>query len=89
MAKLTVAKAADQWEAAKRKMQALQVELDAAAGVLKDYFRASNRRDYKGRIGYSLAVQHRLDTEKVKAELGKRLPDFQRPVTIESLSLLK
>lgn len=88
MAKLSVSRAADQWEQAKRKMLALQVELEEASGVLKDYFHRTERRDYKGRIGFSIQVQQRLDTSKVKAELGKRLPDFQRPVTYETLSLL-
>jgi hypothetical protein len=30
-----------------------------------------------------------LDTEKVRAELGDRLSDFQRRVTVEILSLLE
>lgn len=88
MPKITVAQAADRWEKAKRKLVELQTELDTTSDVLKEHFRKTGRHEYKGRISYSVQVQHRLDTAKVKAELGKRLPDFQKPVTIESLSLL-
>jgi hypothetical protein len=66
--------------------------LDAAGDVLKEHFRDSDDREYRsrhGRIGFAVTARLQLDTDKVRAELGDRLPDFQRRVTVETLSLLE
>lgn len=86
---MSVAAAAQQWEAAKRAIDAEKARLDAAAEILKAHFRKTGRNEYKGRIAYSHGTRIQLDNAAVKAELGDRLPEFQRPVPYESLSLLK
>lgn len=88
MAKMSVAAAARQWIEAKRQEAQVQTKLEAAKAVLLEHFRKNDRRDYKGLIGYSIRTQQRLDTEKVKAELGDRLPKFQHVIEYEQLSLL-
>jgi hypothetical protein len=89
VAKLSVAEAARTWIEGKRQEAQIQAKLEASKAVLLDHFRKNDRRDYKGLIGYSVRTQVRLDTEKVKAELGDRLPRFQKTVDYEQLSLLK
>ena len=87
---MTVPQAAKAWEEAKREIARLQPKLDTAAEVLKDHFRKPpDKRDYRGRIGYSVASRAQLDAARVKEELGDRLPEFQKTVTYETLSLLK
>jgi hypothetical protein len=86
---MTVAEAADRWEEATRAVKALEAERAAAGEVLKAYFRKNGKRDYKGRIGFAVLSQTRLDTAKVKGELGDRLPEFQKTSTYEQLSLLR
>jgi len=86
---MNVTEAAKVWEDAKREIDRLKPSLEQAAGVLKEYFRANKKRDFRGRIGYAVSTRIQLDTTKVKAELGDRLADFQKRVDIEQLSLLK
>jgi hypothetical protein len=89
MAKLSVARAAAMWEAAKRDEAKVKADLDLAGDVLKQYFRRTGRSDYKGRISFAVLSRLQLDNDAVKRELGDRLPDFQRRITYEQLSLLK
>lgn len=86
---MTVAEAAKTWAETKRQIDALKPKLETSAEVLKEYFRKTERSNYRGLIGYAKTVRKRLDTKKVKAELGGRLEDFQVPSTAETLSLLK
>ena len=86
---MTVAEAATEFEKHKRAIAEHEAQLEPARQRLLEYFNKSDKRDYRGRIGYSREVQRRLDTTKVKAELGDRLADFQRSVPVEKLSLLK
>jgi hypothetical protein len=90
MAKMSVAQAAQVFEDAKRRMDEEKSRLEASSAVLKDYFRKRpDKRDYRGRIGFSVGSRRILDNEKVKQELGERLDDFKKTVTTETLSLLK
>jgi hypothetical protein len=86
---MNVTEAAKVWENSKREIDRLKPQLDQAAEVLKEYFRANKKRDFRGRIGYAVSTRVQLDSAKVKAELGDRLSDFQKRVDIEQLSLLK
>ena len=91
MAGMTLAKAARIWADTKRQLDELRPQLDAAAEVLKEHFRDCDEREYRsshGRIGYALTSRLQLDSAKVRAELGERLPEFQRRVPVETLSLL-
>jgi hypothetical protein len=89
MTVMTVKEAADRWIAATRELKRLEAERETAADVLKAHFRKNEKRDYKGLIGYAVVSQTRLDTAKVKAELGDRLEKFQKTNTFEQLSLLR
>jgi hypothetical protein len=88
MAKLTLAQAAAQWIKAKRAERKIAAELKAAAEVLKDHFRSSGKHTYNDQISYAVTTRTTLDTDKVKAHLGARLPQYQRTVEVETLSLL-
>ena len=77
--KLTLAEAADQWEAAKREIEKQKALVDEAAPVLLAHFEKTGRSTYKDRIareatGGSLV----LDQPKVREFLGKRLHEFQK-----------
>jgi hypothetical protein len=85
---MTLAEAARQYEESKRILAKHEPLKEAAADVLKTHFRKTGRSSYNDRIGYSTSQRTVLDQDKVKAELGKRLPRFQKTQTIESLSLL-
>ena len=85
---LTPTAAADQWKEAKRELDQVQGRLKAAEGILKEHFQKTGKQKFRG-IGYSQSSRLMLDNAKVKAELGDRLPDFQKRVPIESLSLLE
>lgn len=90
MGKMSISRAAEVYEDRNRKIKVLEAEKDEAAKALKEWFRAhSDRRDYKGLIGYSTGVRHQLDTAAVKAFLGQRLSKFERVVPFEQLSLLR
>jgi hypothetical protein len=87
---MKVAEAADVWANATRELKRLESERETAAGVLKEWFKAHpKQRAFRGLIGFSIGSRTNLDTAKVKAELGDRLPDFQKVITFEQLSLLK
>jgi hypothetical protein len=86
---VNVTEAARVWIEAKREMDRLKPQLEAAAEVLKEHFRKTGRATYRDRIGFATLSRLQLDTDKVKAELGARLPDFQRRITYDQLSLLK
>lgn len=90
---LTVPEAAKQWlEARAQRIDAERRE-KAAAAVLKPHLRKRLEKGlsptYRGRIGYALSIRRRLDTARVKAELGDRLGDFEVPSEVETLSPLK
>lgn len=85
---MTVAKAADVYEETKREIDRLKPQLDAAAEVLKEYFRKSGKQTYRKRIAYAVLSRRQLDSRKVKAELADRLEEFEKRVTYETLSLL-
>jgi hypothetical protein len=89
--KMTLAEAAEQWEKAKRDMQAAKALLDEAAPVLLDYFERTNRPDYKKRVGWNWTGGGVvLDQGKVRAFLGARLAEFQtRSRRSRSLTLLR
>ncbi len=86
---MSVAKAAQVWEDSKREIDPLKRLMDEAAKVLKEHFRKTKRSEYRGRIGYAKSAYMAIDTEKVKAEHVDDLEKFQKPVTRETLSLLK
>jgi hypothetical protein len=86
---VNVAEAADQWEEAKREIRRLEPQLQAAAEVLKEYFRKNGKNNYKGRIGYGVGTRRTLDSKAVRLELGDRVAEFEKQVTVETLSLLK
>lgn len=86
---MSVTEAAKVWEESKRILDEHKPRLEAAAEVLKEYFRTNGKSTYRGRISYALSKRKRLDTKKVKAELGDRLADFQVDSRYETLSLLK
>lgn len=89
---MTLAKAAEVWIKAKKAEDSAKATKDVAADILKDHFRKTNRQSYKsraGRIGLAVTSRTRLDTQKVKQELGDRLPRFQTTQTYETLSLLE
>jgi hypothetical protein len=85
---VTVAEAARRWVAAKKAERKAAAQLKASGQVLKDHFRKTGRHTYKDQISYAVATRRTLDTEKVKAELGDRLPKFERVSEVETLSLL-
>ena len=85
---MTVAEAADIFERNKREIDKRRPQMEAAAKRLKEHFRKTGSHTYKGRIGYARSTQRRLDQDKVKEELGARLPRFQKTVDVESLSLI-
>ncbi len=89
--KLTLAEAAEQWEAAKREAERCKPLLEEAAAVLLAHFEKTGRATYKDRIacvigGSSLV----LDQPKVRELLGERLHEFQkRTAPSRSLRLLR
>lgn len=89
-AKLTVGKAAAQYIEVKAKLRLLDAQKAEAERVLKEWFHEnSDKREYKGLIGYATGTRTTLDTDAVKAELGDRLPKFQKTIDFETLSVLK
>jgi hypothetical protein len=88
--KLTVAEAAEQWERAKRTIDAAKPELEEARAVLLDHFEKTGRTTYKGKIALvTTAAKLVLDQAKVREFLGKRLGEFQkRTEPSKSLTLL-
>jgi hypothetical protein len=88
---LTLAEAADQWEKSKRALDEHQPLLEEAAEVLLAHFEKTGRSTYKDRIALTIgSARLILDQPKVRAFLGKRLPDFQKRTTpSRSLTLLK
>lgn len=87
--KLSLTEAADQWEAAKRKMDEQKPLLEEAAAVLKAHFEKTGRSTYKDRIAYATSSRLLLDQTKVREFLGAKLSDFQKRVSTTSLTLLK
>jgi hypothetical protein len=89
--KLTLAQAADQWEKAKRLIDVQKPLLEEAAEVLLEHFERTGRATYKDRIALVIGSSRLiLDQAKVRAFLGKKLPDFQkRTEPSKSLTLLK
>lgn len=89
--KLTLAEAAEQWEQAKREVEAQKGLLEEAAGVLLAHFERTGRGAYKDRIGWSWRGGSLvLDQPKVREFLGDRLTEFQkRTDRSRSLTLLK
>lgn len=85
---MTPTKAAQIWEEEKREVEARTARLNAAADILKGWFRRTGKQTFRGRISYSMGSRLMLNTPKVKTELGDRLPDFQRRVSFETLTLV-
>ncbi len=88
--KLTLSQAAEQWEQAKREVEAQKGLLEEAAGVLLAHFEKTGRGAYKDRIGWSWRGGSLvLDQPRVREFLGDRLQEFQkRTERTRSLSLL-
>lgn len=86
---MTVTEAAKVWLEEKPEIDRRTARMKAAAEVLKTYFEKTGKQDYRGKIGYAVLSRRQLDTDKVKAELGERLSDFQKRITYSQLSLLK
>ena len=85
-----VSERAERWAAIQRTLNVLEAESKSIEAELKEYFRANpHLRDVDGLVGYGASVSLRLDTVRVKAELGARLREFQRTVRSETLSLLR
>ncbi len=89
--KLTLSQAAEQWEQAKREVEAQKGLLEEAAGVLLAHFERTGRCAYKDRIGWSWRGGSLvLDQPKVREFLGDRLTEFQKRTDCSrSLTLLK
>lgn len=89
--KLTLAEAADQWEAASREAARQRALLEESAQILLAYFERTGRSCYKDRIALILGGGSLvLDQAKVRAFLGERLHEFQkRTAQSRSLRLLK
>lgn len=85
---MKLAEAADVFLEEDRRYREAKARRDVAADMLKDHFRKTGRRTYKGKIAYSVGTQTRLDTAKVKVELYERLDEFQKTVTVETVSAL-
>lgn len=79
---LTVAEAADQWEAADRDAERAAALKKEAGPVLLKHFEKTGRLSYKDRIAVRQGADRTvLDQDAVKAFLGERLPEFQTRVT--------
>jgi|1186.fasta_scaffold08126_5 hypothetical protein len=79
---LTVAEAADQWEAADRDAERAAALKKEAGPVLLAHFEKTGRLSYKDRIALRQGADRTvLDTDAVKSFLGERLPEFQTRVT--------
>ncbi|MEA2255572.1 MAG: hypothetical protein QOG35_1617 [Solirubrobacteraceae bacterium] len=89
--KLSVAQAADQWEAAKRAIEKQKALLEEAAPILKAHLEKTGRKTYKDRIALiTTPAKLILDQPKVREFLGKRLGEFQkRTEPSTSLTLLE
>lgn len=87
--KLSLAEAADQWEAAKREIGRQKPLLEEAAEVLEAHFEKTGRTTYKDRIALTTGARTVLDQPGVRAFLGSRLGEFQKRITFKSLTLLK
>lgn len=89
--KLTVAAAAEQWEAAKRELERQKALLDEAAPVLLEHFEKTGRKTYKDRVALVQGPARTiLDQSKVREFLGARLAEFQKKsLPKPSLSLLE
>jgi hypothetical protein len=88
---VTLTQAAGIWIAEKKRRQDVAASFEEAERVLKAHFADSGRAEYAsktGKIGYARTIRKVLDSAKVKAFLGKRLPEYQRDSQVESLSLL-
>jgi hypothetical protein len=88
---VTVTEAARIWTAEKKRRAESGPAFEEAERILREHFRTTGRSEYAskaGRIGYARSIRKVLDSAKVKAFLGKRLPDYQRESEVESLSLL-
>lgn len=80
--KLTVAEAAEQWEKATLALQQAKPLREEAAEVLLAHFAKTGRSSYKDRIGLTAPdTRTILDQAKVRAFLGKRMPEFQKSST--------
>lgn len=88
---LTLAEAADQYEKATRIIDENKPLREEAAEVLLSHFEKTGRSTYKDRIALTIgSARLVLDQAKVRAFLGKRLPEFQKRTTpSRSLTLLK
>jgi hypothetical protein len=79
---LTLAEAAEQWEAADRDAELAAARKKEAAPVLLAHFEKTGRLSYKDRIALRQGADRTvLDTDAVKEFLGERLPEFQTRVT--------
>jgi hypothetical protein len=79
---LTLAEAAEQWEAADREIERLTALRKEAAPVLLKHFEKTGRISYKNRIALRQGADRTvLDQDAVKAFLGERVPEFQTRVT--------
>lgn len=88
---LSVAEAAEQFEKAKALEAKAKALLDEAKPVLLAWFERTGKRTYEERIeAQSTGGGLVLDTEKVKAFLGRRLPEFQKTQAVgTTLKLLR
>ena len=89
--KLTLAEAAEQWEAARREIDRCKPLLEESAPVLLEHFQRTGRATYRDRIALVVGSSRLvLDQARVREFLGERLGDFQRRTEpSRSLSLLK
>jgi len=88
MSTMSLAEAADIFVETTPAIKELEAQRGTAKQVLLEHFRKTGRHSYKGRIGYSRSLRTVLDQEKVKRELGRRLPKFQKTVSSESVTVL-
>lgn len=83
--KLSVEQAAQQWLRARRDIKKHKALLEEAAEVLLAHFTKTGRKAYKDLVGLTTSTREILDQSKVRAFLGKKLPQFQKRSTSEYL----
>lgn len=86
-ARMTLTEAAKFFEQHKAQYDDLGRKMKTAEAVLKDWFEA-NGKNKRGRIGFSLRMQKRLDITAVREYLGDDVVKFEKPSPSRSLFLI-
>lgn len=84
---MTLNEAAKFFEQHKAEYDDLARKMKAAEAVLKDWFEAKGKTK-RGRIGFALRMQKRLDSQAVRAYLGDDVVKFEKSSPSRSLYLI-